>query len=225
MNPDGEYSMFEYLYRDAGNYKTHGRVLLRGRVLTEDDAAIRRALDDDTFNHDAVGLPSLHAQHWSDCGSEFAAELDHPLHELTALRAARPDEIEGLSADGSIAQLAASPSWQPGSAPSARMDAVQVTVTRGSTIHPTPARVAGGAVSGTSAATASHATPATTRMRRDFHGLRSSGPLIGRTAVIGSRLTSLQSIPSALQRAAPSATNNTGPAIPDRCAHHTTEPQ
>lgn len=101
------YSVFEYLYRDAGNYKTYAQVLLRGRALDEDHAAIRRALDDGCFVPTRVGLPALHEQHWRDCGSEFDDELDHPLHEFTALRRARFHDIEALALHGTVAQLAA----------------------------------------------------------------------------------------------------------------------
>lgn len=99
-------SVFEYLYRDAGNYKTHAQVL-RGRALDEDHAAIRRALDDGCFVPARVGLPALHEQHWRDCGSEFDDELDHPLHEFTALRPARADDVETLTPNGTVAQLVA----------------------------------------------------------------------------------------------------------------------
>ncbi|MGQ4660861.1 hypothetical protein [Lysobacter sp. F6437] len=105
MDRDGDYSVFEYLYRDAGNYKTHACVLLRGRANDEDLAAIRRALDDGTFIPQRVGLPSLHEQHWRDCGSGFDDELDHPLHEFAGLRAARSDEVEALAPNGGVARL------------------------------------------------------------------------------------------------------------------------
>lgn len=106
MGRDSEYSVFEYLYRDAGNYKTHACVLLRGRALDEDLATIRLALDDGTFIPARVGLPSLHEQHWRDCGSGFDDDLDHPLHEFDGLRVARPDDIGELVATSTVAQLA-----------------------------------------------------------------------------------------------------------------------
>lgn len=106
MKRDSEYSIFEYLYRDAGNYKTHARVLLRGRAVAGDLAAIRLALDDDTFLPGDVGLPSLHEQHWRDCGSGFDRELDHPCHEFSALRRARREDLETLTPSGTVTQLA-----------------------------------------------------------------------------------------------------------------------
>ena len=107
MDKSGDHSVFEYLYRDAGNYKTHAQVLLRGRALDEDHAAIRRALDDGCFVPARVGLPSLHEQHWRDCGREFDEQLDHPLHEFTALRRARFLDIRTLTLHSTVAQLAA----------------------------------------------------------------------------------------------------------------------
>lgn len=102
MERNREYSVFEYLYRDAGNYKTHARVLLRGRADAEDLATIRLALEDDTFVPTRIGLPALHEQHWLDCGSQFDDELDHPFHEFIALRPAQPDDIESLTAAGPL---------------------------------------------------------------------------------------------------------------------------
>lgn len=107
MSTGREYSVFEYLYRDAGNYKTHGCVLLRGRTSDEDIAAICRALDDGTFVPTRVGVPSLHEQHWRDCGSGFDDEFDHPLHEFSVLRPARPEDIETLEPHGTVSRLAA----------------------------------------------------------------------------------------------------------------------
>ena len=105
MDRDRDYSVFEYLYRDAGNYKTHARVLLRGRAGDEDHVSIRDVLDDGTFVPTRVGLPSLHERHWRDCGCGFDDELDHPLHEFAGLRPAWPDEIESLTPSGTVAQL------------------------------------------------------------------------------------------------------------------------
>lgn len=54
-------TVFEYLYRDAGNFKTYGRVLLLGR----DEAAereIRACLEwGDQFVAEQVGIPALYA--------------------------------------------------------------------------------------------------------------------------------------------------------------------
>lgn len=42
-----------------------------------------------------------------DRNCEFDDELDHPLHEFAGLRPARPDDIEALAPNGTVAQLAA----------------------------------------------------------------------------------------------------------------------
>lgn len=57
---DPSYSVLEYRYRDAANYKVEGRVLLRGSATAEDLQAFRSKLDaDDQFVAEQVGLPSL----------------------------------------------------------------------------------------------------------------------------------------------------------------------
>ncbi|WP_154659419.1 hypothetical protein [Arenimonas composti] len=97
LTSDGPIAMtdlcwFHYQYRDAGNWKTPGRVLLAGRASAEREAAIRRTLESgDLFVPEQVGLPALQAQHLEECGVEDREgdDLDHAFHEFVGLKAAR----------------------------------------------------------------------------------------------------------------------------------------
>lgn len=98
-------TVFEYLYRDAGNFKTYGRVLLLGR----DEAAereIRACLEwGDQFVAEQVGIPALCEAHWASV-SDGPSDLDHAFHEFVGLRAAGPED-ERLPAWGTLAELVA----------------------------------------------------------------------------------------------------------------------
>jgi hypothetical protein len=98
------YSIFEYFYRDAGNYKTQGTVLLAGRATPAHEAMVRACLDDACFVAEQVGISPLQPQHLQDCGSEMG-ELDHGFHEFSALRAAEAGEVNGAAARMTVVEL------------------------------------------------------------------------------------------------------------------------
>ena len=87
----GSCSIFEYLYRDGGNFKTHGQLRLDGW----DDGVegkIRRCLEwGDQFVVEQVGVPSLCGEHWESVG-EGPSDLDHAFHEFVCLRPATEDD-------------------------------------------------------------------------------------------------------------------------------------
>jgi len=86
------WSVFEYMYRDAGNWKTPGHVLLRGQDPRA-EGVIRRSLDwGEQFVAEQVGVPSLCAAHFASVG-EGPTDLDHAFHEFIALRAATQAEV------------------------------------------------------------------------------------------------------------------------------------
>lgn len=89
------FSWFDYLYRDAGNWKTFRSVLLSGAAGPEDEATIRRTLEwGDTFVPEQVGLPALQAEHLAEHGVEDGDgdDLDHAFHEFAGIRAASEEE-------------------------------------------------------------------------------------------------------------------------------------
>lgn len=87
------FSIFEYMYRDAGNFKTHGQLLLAG-ASDEAEAAIRGCLEwGDEFVAEQVRVPSLCGEHWEAAG-EGPSELDHAFHEFVGLRAVSAGEAK-----------------------------------------------------------------------------------------------------------------------------------
>lgn len=85
-----KFTLFEYMYRDGGNFKTTGRLLLAGQDTHAEDA-IRRCLDwGDQFVAEQIGVPALCALHWEAVG-EGPSELDHAFHEFLELRNAEAE--------------------------------------------------------------------------------------------------------------------------------------
>lgn len=85
--PHKGFTVFEYMYRDAGNWKTVGTLLLTG---TPDDAeaTIRSSLEwANQFVAEQVGVPSLCQKHFEEVG-EGLSDLDHAYHEFVSLREA-----------------------------------------------------------------------------------------------------------------------------------------
>jgi len=75
---------FDYLYRDASNYKGYGSVLLWGEATAENKAAIRAALIDGMyFEAELVGVPTLY--HLVRGNAEPDEEEDHVWHEFVGL--------------------------------------------------------------------------------------------------------------------------------------------
>ncbi len=85
--------VFEYLYRDAGNFKTDGCLLLTGEDAGA-EVAIRACLEwGDQFVAEQVGVPPLCRKHWEAVG-EGPSDLDHAYHEFVGLRPATDDDRE-----------------------------------------------------------------------------------------------------------------------------------
>ena len=101
--PLEHHSIFEYLYRDAGNFKTFGALLLTG-CDPDAEGAIRDGLEwGDQFVAEQVGVPALCREHWESVG-EGPSDLDHAYHEFATLRPASADEL-GLRHGGSLNAL------------------------------------------------------------------------------------------------------------------------
>lgn len=97
--------VFEYLYRDAGNFKTYGALLLTGHA-PEALAALRGCLDwAEQFVAEQVGIPPLYCQHWEAVG-DGPSDLDHAFHEFVCIRPALAEDL-GLPKGGSLQALLA----------------------------------------------------------------------------------------------------------------------
>lgn len=87
----------EYQYRDAGNWKTHGIVLLKGACAPQLHAGIVDALDAGLyFIAEQVGLPALQRRH-NDAYGSASANLDHAFHEFIDLRPATAEDLQHQS--------------------------------------------------------------------------------------------------------------------------------
>lgn len=115
-------SVFEYVYRDAGNFKTAGRLRLMGSVGCAEQT-IRDCLDwGDQFVAEQIGVPSLCHAHWEAVG-DGPSDLDHAYHEFSSLRALH-DEDRDLPVWGQLETLVArmqraARNWDVGLSPNA----------------------------------------------------------------------------------------------------------
>ncbi|MCR4303884.1 MAG: hypothetical protein NUV63_06615 [Gallionella sp.] len=99
-----ERCVFEYLYRDASNYKAWGTILLSGAPSQNDIEILRASLDSDTyFVAEQVGIPAVYKELWNLSGG--ITSDDHALHEFVALRVATEDERRALPLFGELSSL------------------------------------------------------------------------------------------------------------------------
>lgn len=96
-----KYCVFEYLYRDASNYKAWGYILLSGVPSQNCIAILRASLESNTyFVAEQVGIPAVYQELWDLSGGRTSD--DHALHEFVALRVATDDEIESARFFGDL---------------------------------------------------------------------------------------------------------------------------
>lgn len=73
---------FEYLYRDAGNYKKWGRVVFANPAKLPIADILKEArcslIDQSFFDARSIDVPDLHFEHWNP-------ELDHNWHEMDSI--------------------------------------------------------------------------------------------------------------------------------------------
>lgn len=101
-----QYTIFEYLYRDAGNFKSWGAILLEGSINSADEESLRRSFVDGVFfDADTLGVPSLREDLWAASGSHYLQHLDHQWHELVEVREASKEEVSSLTLWGKSAEL------------------------------------------------------------------------------------------------------------------------
>lgn len=100
-----DFSIFEYMYRDGGNWKTHGALLLSGIASDGSRGLLRDCFEwEDLFVAEQVEVPSLCAAHWADDG-EGPSDLDHADHEFVDLRPATDEEVAAMPLAGSLHDL------------------------------------------------------------------------------------------------------------------------
>lgn len=100
------YSIFEYLYRDASNYKAWGELLLEGALSDPEIAHLRRHFEDgEFFIAEQIGIPPLYESLWQQCDSSPSEELDHVWHEFSGVRPATEEDLARLSLWGTTTTL------------------------------------------------------------------------------------------------------------------------
>ena len=104
MSPHA-FCIFEYLYRDASNYKVWGTLLLEG-VANETDLQVLASKFEsgELFIAEQLGIPALYADLWEF--SNGPTEDDHVWHTFHALRAVTPDDTN-VEIFGSLENLVA----------------------------------------------------------------------------------------------------------------------
>jgi hypothetical protein len=103
-----DYTVIEYLYRDAGNYKAFGELLLIGRIEVSDVAKLCSCFEGgEYFIAEQLAIPTLYESLWAQCESGPSAEHDHVWHEFCGVREAMKEEIATLEPWGSAAALLA----------------------------------------------------------------------------------------------------------------------
>ena len=99
-----KYCVFEYLYRDASNYKAWGELLLSGTPSQSEIAALRACLESDLyFVAEQVGVPAIYKELWDLSGGRTSD--DHALHEFFALRVATVNEREIFPLFGELSSV------------------------------------------------------------------------------------------------------------------------
>ena len=86
------FSVFEYSYCDAGNFKSWGRLLVEGIVKPEDLSALSDGLESgEFFIAEQVGIPTLYEGLWKLSNGPTAD--DHVWHRFHDLHPATESEI------------------------------------------------------------------------------------------------------------------------------------
>lgn len=85
-------SIFEYLYRDASNYKAWGTLVLEGDATDADIAALLIQFESGSyFIAEQLGIPPLYSELWAFSSGPTAD--DHVWHTFHALRTATAQDI------------------------------------------------------------------------------------------------------------------------------------
>jgi hypothetical protein len=89
-----KFCVFEYLYRDAANYKAWGTLVLRGTATESDLGVLATHFESgEFFIAEQLGIPPLYAELWEF--SNGPSIDDHVWHTFHALRPATEEDING----------------------------------------------------------------------------------------------------------------------------------
>ena len=89
-----KFCVFEYLYRDAANYKAWGTIVLRGAATESELEVLATHFESgEFFIAEQLGIPPLYAELWEF--SNGPSIDDHVWHTFHALRPATEEDING----------------------------------------------------------------------------------------------------------------------------------
>jgi hypothetical protein len=88
-----QYSIMEYQYRDASNYKESGEILLEGLFSEKDSELIRSCMYDcgQSFIPEEIGIPPLQHILWDKY--DGPNEDDHEWHSIECIRIAQEQDL------------------------------------------------------------------------------------------------------------------------------------
>ncbi len=99
-----QHCVFEYMYRDAGNWKTHGALLLLGEARNVRHE-LRKCLEPgDLFVAEQIKVPSLCEEHFATTG-DGPSDMDHAYHQFVDLRPAGEEDRASMPVTGSLTEL------------------------------------------------------------------------------------------------------------------------
>lgn len=79
-----KWTLFEYLYRDAGNYKAFGSLALEGALSEQELAEVHSRFGDGYFIAEQLGAPALYQQLYAFSGGP--TRDDHCWHEFLGMK-------------------------------------------------------------------------------------------------------------------------------------------
>lgn len=99
-----DYTVMEYLYRDADNFKSFGQILLEGKFDFNDTIKIEYFLESGAFFvAEQLDIPVLYSELWEY--SNGVTRADHAFHEFSKFRKASNVDIERMNPWGTVADL------------------------------------------------------------------------------------------------------------------------
>ena len=99
------FSIFEYLYRDASNYKSWGIALLEGQLSTKEVATMVKHFDSGLyFVAEQIGIPTLYGELLLLSGGCSTVD-DHSFHEFYGLHTATTDDVNNHPTWGQASEL------------------------------------------------------------------------------------------------------------------------
>jgi len=113
------FSVFEYCYCDASNYKAWGSLLLRGAARNAEVEILQRQFDSECyFIAEQLCIPPLYSELWALTNKP--SRDDHVWHTFHALRPARVQDIKALvfgSLDELVQKVKAVKAWDEALSP------------------------------------------------------------------------------------------------------------